>query len=158
MHASRQQPETSWRDVGPDFLLLYACCIISEEGECSTQHPTRPVGYVVWPRQGMFVCSSALFSTGAPIVYPVYLSASIRRLQLVQNRSLRLITGCHTAAAIDHLHSETEILPVEAHLHLLSAQYLARALQLGHTSHAVVTLPSGPRRKKETSIQVLGSC
>ena len=61
-----------------------------------------------------------LLDYAAPIVYPSYWSSSIQRLQLVQNRFLRLITGCHTTAAIDHLLSETKILPVEAHLRLLS--------------------------------------
>ena len=91
-----------------------------------------------------------LLDYAAPIVFPNYSASSIRRLQIIQNRSLRLITGCHSASAIDHLHSETEILPVDQHLRLLSAQYLARALQPGHVSHDTVTLPSGPRRSKET--------
>ena len=72
------------------------------------------------------------------------------RLQIVQNRSLRLITGCHSEAAVDHLHSETGVLPVDPYLRLLSAHYLARALQPGHGSHDVVNLPSGIRRKKDT--------
>ena len=83
-------------------------------------------------------------------MFPSYSASSIRRLQIVLNRSPCLITGCHSAAAVDHLHAETKILPVEQHLHLLSAQYLASALQPGHVSHDVVSLPSGPRRMKET--------
>ena len=91
-----------------------------------------------------------LLDFAAPIVYPHYSASSIHRLQLIQNKSLRLITGCHTAASVDHLHSETEILPVKEHLHLLSSQYLARAMQPGHPSHDVVTLPPGPRKMKQT--------
>ena len=74
----------------------------------------------------------------------------MRRLQLIQNKCLRLATGCHSAASIDHLHSETEVLPVEKHLHLLSSQFLARAMQPGHPSHDVVALPPGPRQSKHT--------
>ena len=55
------------------------------------------------------------------------LPSFIRRLQLVQNRALSLVTGCHTASSIDHLHAETETLPVGDHLELLSAQFLACA-------------------------------
>ena len=69
---------------------------------------------------------------------------------MIQNRALRRITGCHAAAATDHLHAETEVLPVKSHLKLLSAQFLARALQPDHPSHDVVRLPPGPRKLKET--------
>ena len=51
---------------------------------------------------------------------------------------------------MDHLHTETEILPVGDHLELLSAQYLAGALQPDHPAHKVLSLPPGPRRMKET--------
>ena len=91
-----------------------------------------------------------LLDYGAPLVYPQYSQSSIRRLQLVQNKALRLITGCHTAASIDHLHQEAKVLPVEEHLLLLSAQSLAHALQPDHPSHYFVRLPPGPRRMKET--------
>ena len=90
------------------------------------------------------------FDFAAPIVYPLYSQSSIRRLQMVQNRALRLITGCHNISAVDHLHSETEILPVGDHLELLAAQYLAGAQQPEHPAHRVVNLPPGPRRNKET--------
>ena len=90
------------------------------------------------------------FDFAAPIVYPQYSKSSIHRLQLVQNRALRLITGCHNASAVDHLHAETHMLPVKDHLELLSAQYLAAALQPAHPAHRIVNLPPGPRRMKET--------
>ena len=68
-------------------------------------------------------CLTAMFKSlvrplldyAAPVVYPNYSVSSIRRLQVVQNRSLRLITGCHSAASVDHLHSECGVLPVEKH-------------------------------------------
>ena len=70
---------------------------------------------------------------------------------MVQNRCLRLITGCHLASSVDHLHQETQILPVEKHLHLLSSQYLARALYPSHPSHHLVVDPARVARKmKET--------
>ena len=87
---------------------------------------------------------------GAPIAYPNLSASSIHRLQLVQNRCLRLCTGCHSATAISHLHSETRVIPVEDHLRLLSSQYLARALQPQHVNHADVVADSGPRSMKHT--------
>ena len=90
------------------------------------------------------------FDYAAPIVYPLYSQTSIRRLQLVQNRALRLVTGCHTASSVDHLHAEADILPVGDHLELRAAQFLAGAQQPEHPSHQVVNLNPGPRRLKDT--------
>ena len=56
-----------------------------------------------------------LLDYAAPIVYPNYSATSIRQLQLIQNCSLRLVTGCHSAASVDHLHSESGVLPVKPH-------------------------------------------
>ena len=91
-----------------------------------------------------------LFSFAAPIVYPNYSQSSIKRLQKIQNRALRLALGCHTAASFEHIHNEAMELPVEDHLRLLSAQFLARALQEGHPSHQHVTQDRGRRPMKET--------
>ena len=90
------------------------------------------------------------FDYAAPIVFPLYSNSSLHRLQLVQNRALRLVTGCHNASAVDHLHAETEILPVGDHLELLSAQYLAGASNPNHPAHRIVNLPPGHRSMKKT--------
>ena len=37
----------------------------------------------------------SLFDYAAPIVYPQYSATSIEKLQRVQNKALRLVTGCH---------------------------------------------------------------
>ena len=68
------------------------------------------------------------FNYAAPIVFPNYSPTSSRHLQLLQNKWLHLITGCHNTASHDHLHDKTQVLPVAHYLRLLSAQYLARAL------------------------------
>ena len=83
-------------------------------------------------------------------MFPNYSASSIKRLQLIQNKALRLAPGCHTAASVDHLHWEALELPVGDHMRLLSAQFLARALQPDHPSHAYVTRPSGRRKMKHT--------
>ena len=71
-------------------------------------------------------------------------------LQRVQNRGLRLALGCHAASAVDFLHAEAKELKVEPHLRLLTAQYLARALQPHHVNHDQAILDPGPRRLRET--------
>jgi hypothetical protein len=75
----------------------------------------------------------------------------VEKLQVVQNNGLRIVTGSHKKVFIDHLHTETQMLKVGQHIDLLSSQFLANALRQDHPSHAVVTLPPGPRTKKETS-------
>ena len=53
-------------------------------------------------------------------------------------------------ASISHLHSETEILPVDDSLSLLCSQFLTSSLRSHHPSHSLITQPSGPRSMKET--------
>ena len=96
------------------------------------------------------------FDYCAPIVFPLYSQTSIRRLQLVQNRALRRITGCVQLSSVDHLHQETGILPVDAHLELLTGQFYAQALHPSHPSHEIVKLPPGPRRMKHTLATKVG--
>ena len=60
------------------------------------------------------------------------------------------MVGCHAAAAQDHLHGETQILPVDDHLRLLSAQHLAKPLQPSHPSFGIVTADPPHQRMKET--------
>ena len=92
----------------------------------------------------------SLFTYATPIWFPNTNPTILRRLQTIQNSALRIATGCVKMSAIDHLHAETQVLPVESHLSLLCSQFLARALQPNHPSHLTVTSPSGPRNKKHT--------
>ena len=48
------------------------------------------------------------------------------------------------------------MLLVGNHLELLSAQFLANALQPDHPSHLVVNLPQGPRHNKDTLSSKVG--
>ena len=70
--------------------------------------------------------------------------------QRTQNEALRIITGSHKMSSIDHLHSETKMLPVEDHLNLLSAQYLVHCLDTENVCHHITTLDHPPREMKET--------
>ena len=73
---------------------------------------------------------------------------NIAKLQVVQNRCLRIATGSHMASSIDHLHSEAGVLPVQDHLDMLCAQFLVSAMRPIHPSHDLVQLPPGPRKNK----------
>ena len=68
---------------------------------------------------------------------------SLGKIQHTQNEALRIITGSHKMASIDHLHSETKILPVEGYLNLLSAQYLVHCLDTENVCHHVGSSTKG---------------
>ena len=85
-----------------------------------------------------------------PIWMPNASNTSLAKLQIIQNKALRIATGCYTAASADHVHRECKILPVTDHLNLLSSQFLVNTLKPLHASHSVVSTPLGPRRLKET--------
>jgi hypothetical protein len=87
---------------------------------------------------------------GCPIWYLNASNTSVKKLQVVQNKALRTVIGCHLKTPIELLHTETGMLKVKDHLDLLSSQYLATAMPRIHPSHAVVTLPQGPRQMKQT--------
>jgi len=69
---------------------------------------------------------------------------------VVQNKALRPATGCHASASADHVHAETQILPVHQHLCLLATQLFARAMQEHHPSHAIALRDRGRRAMKHT--------
>ena len=53
-------------------------------------------------------------------------------LQTLQNHALRTATGCTKMTSVDHLHQETNVLPLKQHAELLTKQYLA---SFHHPSH-----------------------
>ena len=77
-------------------------------------------------------------------------NASLGEIQRTQNEALRIITGSHKKSSIDHLHSETNMLLVEDHLNLLSAQYLVHCLDTENVCNHITTMDHPPREMKET--------
>ena len=86
----------------------------------------------------------------AAIVHPNLSDSSNEKVQKLQNSCLRLILGCHSAAAISHLHDEAKLLPFVEHQRLLAAQELAKSLQPGHPSYECAKTELGPRNMKQT--------
>ena len=64
---------------------------------------------------------------------------------MIQNKTLRVVTGSLKMADQQHLHAETKTLPVKEHLNLLCQQYLVSSLRQNHPSHQYVTSHSGAR-------------
>ena len=76
--------------------------------------------------------------------------SNIGKIQRAQNEALRIITGSHNMPSIDHLHRETEMLQVEDHLNLLSAQYLVQCVDTDNGCHHITKMDHPPREMKET--------
>ena len=84
------------------------------------------------------------------ICFPNTSQSLIQKLQAIQNSAVRIATGSVKMASIDHLHEESEMLPVQDQLFLICFRYLTGALQANNPSHSVVTPPSGSRYMKQT--------
>jgi hypothetical protein len=89
----------------------------------------------------------SLITYACPVWFPNLSKANITDLQTVQNKALRIATGAHQMAHIDHLHSEAKVLPVNNHLTMLCTQFLASALRPYHPSHQIVNSYAGPSQE-----------
>ena len=68
----------------------------------------------------------------------------------IQNKALRIATGCYKMSSIDHLHTEAGMLKVKEHSELLSAQYLATCLEPENICHSITTRVTPKRQMKDT--------
>ena len=87
----------------------------------------------------------------APIWFPNTSPSLVQKLQTIQNSALHIATGCVKIASVDHLHEETEMLPVQDHLSLICSQCLAITLRPTNPSHNIVTSPSDSRHEADAS-------
>ena len=60
---------------------------------------------------------------------------------------VRIATDCHKMSGVDHL--QVSVLKVREHSELLSAQYLARYMELGNVSNSITTRDK-PKRQRKT--------
>ena len=73
-----------------------------------------------------------------PIWFTHISSTHLDKLEVIQNKALRIATGCHQKAGASHLRVETGVLPLRANLELCIHQFYASALQPLHPSHLIV--------------------
>ena len=85
-----------------------------------------------------------------PVWSTIASDTSIQRIQYAQNEALRIATGSHKMASIDHIHSEAAMLKVKEHSVLLSEQYLVQCLDPEHVCHHITKLDPPPRLMKHT--------
>ena len=91
-----------------------------------------------------------VISYAAAIWVPNTSPSNINLIQRIQNRALRIATGCHVASSVSHLHQEAQFAFVGNHLNMLCLQLLASASRPTHPSNAIVSIPSGPCSMKKT--------
>ena len=81
---------------------------------------------------------------------PIASTTGITKLQTIQNMALRIATGCTSDTNIQHLHNETNILPLNAHLKLHSSQLRQKSQHPTHPLHKFTVLTEKERHKKQT--------
>ena len=81
---------------------------------------------------------------------PIASTTGITKLQTIQNMALRIATGCTSDTNIQHLHNETNILPLSAHLKLHSSQLRQKSQHPTHPLHKFTVLTENERHKKQT--------
>ena len=92
----------------------------------------------------------SIINYDAPVWSTNLRDTNYRNIQYTQNDALRIATSCHKISSVDHLHVEVKMLKAREHSDLLSAQYLARCLELGNVCHSNTTRETPKRRMKET--------
>jgi hypothetical protein len=55
-------------------------------------------------------------------------NSNIQKLQTLQNKALRTVTGCTQRTPIEHLHAETKILLIKAYLDMRGTQFIAASI------------------------------
>ena len=86
----------------------------------------------------------------SPVWSPVIKDCHWTRLQSIQSQALRIATGCLSMSAIEHLHSETLVMPIREHCQMIGKQYLASCHLPGHPGQRIIHNPPKPRRMKDT--------
>jgi hypothetical protein len=82
---------------------------------------------------------------------PIISDTNINKLQTIQNKALRIATGCTTDTNIQHLHEESQILPIKEHLILHASQLRQQAQHPQHPLHHL-TQQTPPNRYKKPTI------
>ena len=85
-----------------------------------------------------------------PVWSPMISDTNWSHLQTVQNQALRTATGCLAMSNVDHLHQESQVLPLRQHGQMLTKQFLAGCAQSDHPGHKHMDNPAPQRNLKKT--------
>ena len=87
---------------------------------------------------------------GSPIWSPIISESNWTKIQSTQNQALRIATGNVKMAHQDHLHQETQVLPVKEHTKMTSEQFLLNCHLPNHPGNKQISRPLPARRMKPT--------
>ena len=90
---------------------------------------------------------------GNPIWSPILADNHWKNLQVVQNKALKIATGCHRITSMDHLHQETKVLPVKDHCQMVTKQFLLGCHAPNHPGNKHIDAIRPPRNLKPTLYQ-----
>ena len=90
-----------------------------------------------------------LSESGLCVFYHMVTQCIRDKLQIVQNTALRIATGCTHDTNTQHLHDETNVLPIHQHLQLHASQIRQKAQHPTHPLHKLTIHPHTPRLKKQ---------
>ena len=93
------------------------------------------------------ICRSTL-EYGNQIWSPIIEENNWSKLQRVQNKALRIATGCLQMTSESHLHQETKVLPVKEHCKMIGKQYVAACHLPGHPGRKNLHNLAGRQMKK----------
>ena len=97
--------------------------------------------------------SKAALEYAAPVIEPLLSNSSWLKLERAENIALRVATGCTAMTGTDHLHNETQVVPVRRHCQLLASQYLRKTLLPSHPAHHILHRPPPRRRMKNSLVE-----
>ena len=83
---------------------------------------------------------------------PTIADTNINRLQTVQNSALRIATGCHLMSPIEHLHSESMILPIRRHIRMRSVRMQLANHLTDHPGQRLLNAATPTRRQMKATI------
>src|SRR4029077_1762601 len=87
---------------------------------------------------------------GSTLWSPIISETNLNKIQTTKNTALRIITGCTADTNIQHLHNETEILPLRNHLKLHASQLRRKAQLPTHPLHHLTKQNPSRRQMKQT--------
>ena len=88
----------------------------------------------------------SIASYAAPVWSTNASDSGFKKIQRAHSAALRMATGAHKMASIDHLHQESLTLKVNDHSDMLSAQYLVNCLEEDHVRHGITIQEPRPMK------------
>ena len=143
------EPLKSWLSCWTPTSLQPSCSLLCQASLKGSQRHESPAG-LSWGFTTKTLVATyrailrPILNYATPIWFTQVSSTHLGKLEVIQNKALRIATGFHQMTVASHLRAETAVLPLRAHLELCSQQFYANALQPMHPSHLIFTFLPDP--------------